>query len=291
MRVALRVEAGTVRGLRLGIPNLMRLFSTYRVRASFFFALGRDLSGRRPLRTWRARRRLGLAALAYGSLMPAPDLADEALSLMKQAAQNGHDVGVCGLSSLDWADRLAHADAAWVHDQVTALLEVAANANLPLPVALASPGWQIHPALLGDMLPGRFHYTSMTRGKLPYLPVLQGARSPIPEIPTTLPTVDELLCQAGVDIDNVHEYLYAESRRVLPAGHVFALSAEREGLDRLELMEKLLVMWRGQGGALRALDDIVGEVDAVTLPHHQVGWDTPQGSEVAMATQSVEVPA
>lgn len=292
MRVALRVEAGTVRGLRQGIPNLMRLFSTYQVRASFFFALGRDLSGRRPLQTWRARRRLGMAALTYGSLMPAPDLAEEALCLMKQAVQNGHDVGVCGLSALAWAGSLADADAGWVHDQVTALLEVTARADLPLnPVALASPGWKIHPALLGEMLPERFRYTSLTRGKRPYLPVLQGVRSPIPEIPTTLPTVDELLQQAGVEIDNVHEYLYAESCRVLPVGHVFALSAEREGLDRLELMEKLLIMWRGQDGALRALDDIAGELDAAMLPRHQVGWDTPQGSEVAMATQSVEVPA
>ena len=48
MRVALRVDVGSLRGLREGVPNLLRLFGQYRVRASFFFPLGRDFSGRRP---------------------------------------------------------------------------------------------------------------------------------------------------------------------------------------------------------------------------------------------------
>ena len=288
MRVALRVEAGTVRGLRQGIPNLLRLFATYQVRASLFFPLGRDRSGRRPLPTWHARRRLGVAAMTYGSLLPAPDLADEARRLMRLATHSGHDVGVCGGSWLDWAETLAYADADWVKRQVDELLAVCGDTTS---LALATPGWQINPALLGELLPVRFRYSSMTRGKLPYRPVLQGVRSAIPEIPTTLPTVDELLRQPGVHDGNVHEYLYAESLRVLPAGHVFALSAEREGLDRLELMEKLLVMWKGQDGTLRSLAEIVGQLDPATLPHHQVGWDTPRGGDGAMATQSVEVPA
>ena len=291
MRVALRVEAGTARGLREGIPNLMRLFSTYQVRASFFFPFGRDLSGRRPRRTWRARRRLGLAALAYGTLLPGPDLGLLAARLSRLALENGHDVGVCGLSALEWSDWMAHADADWVREQLAELLDVHRRADLPLPTALATPGWQTHPALLGELRPGHFRYTSMTRGKLPYLPVSQGVRSPVPEVPVTLPTVAELLRQAGVNRANVHEYLYAESRRVLPAGHVFALSAEHEGLDGIELMEKLLVMWKGQDGAVRAVDDVVREIDMATLPHHQIGWAIPEGGRFALATQSVEVPA
>mgnify|MGYP000497118404 CR=1 FL=1 len=63
MRVALRVEVNSLRGLRQGVPNLIRLFSEYQVRASFFFPLGHDHAGRRPISTWRNRSRLGLSAL------------------------------------------------------------------------------------------------------------------------------------------------------------------------------------------------------------------------------------
>jgi len=291
MRVALRVEVNSLRGLRQGVPNLMRLFSEYQVRASFFFPLGHDYAGRSPLGTWRERRRLGLSALAYGTLMPAPSLGTEAGDLMASARANGHEVGLFGLSPQHWAHRLAHADKGWVVQQCETLWATYLEFGGDAPCALATPGWQVNSALLPELSAARYRYSSLTRGKLPYHPVLQGERSAVPEIPTTLPTVTELLNQPGVSVDNVHEYLYAESRHLLPAGHVFAASAEREGIELLGLMEKLLVMWKGQDGSVRALGDVLTEVDQATLPHHQIGWGNPDGSPDPVAMQSVQVPA
>jgi peptidoglycan/xylan/chitin deacetylase (PgdA/CDA1 family) len=291
MRVALRVEVSSLRGLRQGIPNLMRLFSDYQVRASFFFPMGHDCAGRSPIRTWRERRRLGLSALAYGTLVPAPPLGSEAKDLMAAARANGHEVGLFGLSPQPWLRRLAHADRTWVAQQCEALWSSYLELGGEAPAALATPGWQINPALLPELSVARYRYSSLTRGKLPYHPVLQGERSAVPEIPTTLPTVTELLNQPGVSVSNVHEYLYAESRHLLPAGHVFAASAEREGIDLLGLMENLLVMWKGQDGSVRALGDVLKEIDPATLPHHQVGWGNPDGNPDPVAMQSLQVPA
>jgi len=291
MRVALRIEVNSLRGLRQGVPNLMRLFSEYQVRASFFFPLGHDYAGRNPLRTWRARRQLGLSALMYGTLMPAPSLGAEGRELIAAVRSNGHEVGLFGMSPQHWEHRLAHADSAWVGRQCELLWSSFRDFGGEAPSALATPGWQVHQALLSELSEARYRYTSLTRGKLPYHPVLQGARSAIPEVPTTLPTVKELLSQPGVSIDNVHEYLYAESRHLLPAGHVFSASAELEGMELLGLMENLLVMWKGQDGSVRALGDVLNEIDPATLPHHQVGWGHPDGSPGPMAMQSVQVPA
>lgn len=291
MRVALRVEVSSLRGLRQGIPNLMRLFSEYQVRASFFFPLGHDFAGRRPLKTWRNRGRLGWSALAYGTLRPAPSLGSEGRELMSAARANGHEVGLFGLSPLHWARRLARADKAWTRQQCEALWSSFLELGGEAPSALATPDWQVNPALLAELHAGRYRYSSMTRGKLPYFPVLQGERSVVPEIPTTLPTVAELLRQPGVSVENIHEYLYAESRHLLPAGHVYAASAECEGLAMLGLMENLLVMWKGQDGSVRALGDVLKDIDLATLPHHQVGWGEIDGASGAMAMQSVRVPA
>ena len=291
MRVALRVEVDSLRGLRLGVPNLMRLFSDYQVRASFFFPLGHDYAGRHPLRTWRDRHRLGLPALAYGTLVPAPSLGAEGRDLMAAARANGHEVGLFGLSPRHWRHRLAHADSSWVGRQCETLWSTFLELGGAAPSALATPGWQVNPALLPALSAARYRYSSLTRGKLPYHPVLQGERSAVPEIPTTLPTVVELLNQPGVSVDNVHEYLYAESQHLLPAGHVFAASADREGIEWLGLMEKLLVMWKGQDGAVRALGDVLKEIDTATLPHHQVGWGRVDGNPDPVAMQSVQVPA
>lgn len=291
MRVALRIEVRSQRGLREGVPNLMRLFSEFQVRASFFFALGRDLSGRSPLQTWRQRQGPGLAAMAYGTLLPSPGLREPAARQMALARSDGHEVGLLGLSPLHWSRRLAHADDGWTRQQCEQLWDAYLACEGPVPVPLATPGWQVNPTLLTALSDQRFRFSSITRGKLPYLPQLQGVRSAIPEVPTTLPTVDELLRRPGVSTDNVHQYLYAESQHVLPAGHVFAASAEQEGLGRLALMEKLLVMWKGYDGSVRALGDLLNEIDLATLPRHRIGWGTVEGGQGHVAMQSLRVPA
>ena len=289
MRIALRVEVSSLRGLREGVPNLMRLFNQYQVRATFLFPLGGDDAGRRPLPTWRSRSTLGLRALTYGTLRQSPSLADAAS--MRVARDNGHEVGLFGMSPNAWRDGMAHADENWTRDQCDALWSSCQELGCDdQPLAFATPGWQLNPTLLSELGAARFSYSSLTRGKLPYRPVSQGVRSAIPELPTTLPTVDEVMRQPGVTDANAHEYLYTESRRVLPAGHVYAIRAEREGIALLSLMEKLLIMWKGYEGTVRALGDMLDELDIDTLPVHQVGWGTVDGDDRVMAIQSVQVP-
>ena len=291
MRVALRIEVGTSRGMLEGVPNLLRLLARYKVRGSFFFALGHEDTGRDLLRAWRRRRIDGLRALAYGTLRPAPDLAETARVAVADVRNDGHEVGSLGLSSHAWRQLLAHAEPAWVGRQCTRLWEIAGSVLGPAPHLFATPGWQFNSSLLAQLGPAQCRFTSMTRGKLPYFGVSQGVRAQVPELPTTLPTIDETICHEGIDLSEVHGYLYAASQRVLPAGHVFTLHAEREGIDRLALLEKLLVMWRGQEGAVRALGDTLMELDCTTLPFHRIGWDRPPGGTHLSATQSIEVPA
>ena len=289
MRVVLRVGVHSVRGLREGIPNLMRLFHEYQVRASFFFPLGIEDSGRSPAYAWRRVRRDGWQAMLRGTLLPAPDLSRGAANLISQARENGHEVGVFGMSPRIWAS-LGYLDEGRIAAECQALWDAALRHFGEDTVPLAVPGWQTAPALLRDLSKRYCSYTAMTRGKFPYRPVLQGQRTDVIEIPTTLPTADELLKMPDVNDDNVHEFLYAESQRVRPAGHVYAASAEREGIDLYPLMEKMLVMWRGQDSVGRVLGDLLGEIRVEMVPTHQVGWDMPPGADTAVATQSLEVP-
>jgi hypothetical protein len=121
--------------------------------------------------------------------------------------------------------------------------------------------------------------------------VLQGCRAQVPEVPTTLPTLVEALAVDGVDADNVHGYLYAESRHILPMGHVYSASADLEGVEALPVIEKLIVMWKGQGGELQTLGDRLDTLDTARLPHHLLGWGTVDGGERHVAKQSLAVPA
>lgn len=288
MRVALRVEVNSLRGLREGIPNIMRLFHEYQVRATFFFPLGFADEGLSPHYVWRHRRTRGWGPLLQGALKPAGSFVDEATEQIVRARENGHEVGVFGLSPRVWA-RLGYLGEDRVARECETLWESVSSLYGDDDVPLATPEWQSSPALIADLRRRRCAYSSTTRGRFPFLPLLQGQDNQVVEIPTTLPTADELLASEGVNEDNVHEFLFADSRRLLPAGHVYAASAEREGLDLYPLLEKMLVMWRGQSGSIGALGDMLKEMDAASVPTHRVGWDTPAGATRAMAAQSLPV--
>jgi hypothetical protein len=106
-----------------------------------------------------------------------------------------------------------------------------------------------------------------------------------------LPTLAEVVKSGAAPLEKAHEYLYAESRHLLPTGHVYAARADVEGIDQIDLLERLLVMWKGQDGSLRSLADIRSELDIDRLPVHQVGWGQVPGNDDYLAQQSVQVPA
>lgn len=291
MRVALKIDVTSSRALRVGVPNLLRLLDEYKVRATFFFPFGLDESGRRPLTTWRLRRRLGRAALFYGTVLPGRRFDADSRRLAGEARSRGHEIGVIGCSPAAFARRLAFADGARVDADIQCLLAACGEAPFDNTPPLAVANWQTHPRLVASLTTSRFRYSSMSRGRFPFYPVLQGQRARIPELPTTLPTVTEALGVPGVDADNVHAYLYAESRHILPMGHVYSASADYEGIDALPVMEKLIVMWKGQGGELQTLGDRLDTLDNTQLPYHLLGWGTIDGGVRHVAMQSLAVPA
>ncbi len=301
MRVALKVDVDTLHGTLEGVPRLLRLFDTYQVRATFLFSLGPDHSGRvlrrvlRPgfLREGRrtsAIRPYDLKTLLYGTLLPGPDIGRRGRAVMRSCAEAGHEVGIRAYDRVRWQDHAAYGDADWtqreLHRAATAFDGVfGRRAGVH-----GAAGWQINPHALALEDQMGFIYASDTRGRSAFFPVLQGVRSTCPQIPTSLPTLDELIGRDGVTEDNAHEYLYAESQYVVPQGHVYTLHAEIEGLRLLPVMEKLLVMWRAASGGVQPLGDVYRSLDLDRLPHHLIGWAQVPGRSQYLAIQGQQVP-
>ena len=79
-------------------------------------------------------------------------------------------------------------------------------------------GWQMnrHAYRLTQLL--GFGYCSDTRGSQPFVPIYQAEIVACPQLPTTLPTLDELIGMDGIDADNVADHLLrAEPRRACDA--------------------------------------------------------------------------
>ncbi len=279
MRIGLRVCVNSLQGALQGVPGLQRLFDEYQIKASFFFALGPDrgrrLFGGHPLAGWRSR--LGTLPRLSASLLPPPVMSGRVGAVMRSLDDAGHEIGLLSYDPLSWLKQAAFADEAWTRDQLIRAVDAYASVLQRQPRCHAAAGWQVNPHLLKLEQELGFDYAADVRGKSLFLPELLGAESACVQIPTTLPTLPELLTQGeGVTPDKVHEYLYADSQYLAPHGHVYSLDAETEGLDYLPVMEKLLVMWKGYGEGLTTLSDLQKGVGTASLQRHHIGWQ-PEG--------------
>lgn len=277
MKLALKVDAATFRGSLVGVPRLVDALRQAEAQATFFFNLGLDRSGRMPGKLLSASRkgasalgRHGLATFLYGTLLPGPDIGRRCADILRGVRDAGFDTGVQGWDHAAWQSRAEKAGAAWTERQMQRAIARYGKIFGEAPKTHAAAGWQMNPHALRLTQRLGFGYASDTRGTHPFVPVWNAEIVLCPQLPTTLPTLDELLGRDGCSIDNVHERLLALTAQAPPTGHVFTLQAELEGQVLLPVFVKLLEGWKGQGYELVSLGGLFESIDASRLPRHEL---------------------
>jgi undecaprenyl phosphate-alpha-L-ara4FN deformylase len=278
--VGLRVDVDTRRGLDEGVPRLLELFRRLGVRASFFVTMGPDHSGRairRALRPsflakmWRTNpfKLYGLRTLLSGTLAPARLVGAGAPAMLRQIADEGHEVAPHGWDHVGWQDRIHRLD----HVAIRADLDLAARSFLAAvgvaPSASAAPGWRTSPLALTVQDGLGFRYASDTRGDTPFRPsVGDGALETI-QLPTTMPTMDEVIGR----VSNVPQAL---AQAVRPGVNVFTLHAEVEGGALLGAFEAFLAELAAARTRLTRLDELAARAisarDELPIARVVRGW-------------------
>ena len=121
-----------------------------------------------------------------------------------------------------------------------------------------------------------------------FIPVRNAEIVACPQLPTTLPTLDEVAARDGVALEDSVPRILEVTARPVQAGHVFSLRADREGLNRATLFERLLEGWRAQGYALAALEDCLEDVNLARLPRHNIVEGALPGRTSPVALQGKE---
>jgi undecaprenyl phosphate-alpha-L-ara4FN deformylase len=299
MKLALKVDVDTLAGTRVGVPELLRVFDRHGVRATFLFSLGPDHTGRAVRRIFRrgflqkVRRtsvvsHYGWRTLLYGTLLPGPDIGRLAAGVMRAVAAAGHEVGVHGFDHVLWQDRVAGADAAWTRRQID--LACARFQDIfGRPAAVhGAAGWQMNAsAYLAEREAG-FFYASDTRGRCPYWPVIDGTPVACLQLPTTLPTLDELIGRDDLAEATPVASLTVATERGSETGHVFTLHAEIEGGLLRDAFDALLSTWRAQGYKLGTLEETVLALDRANAPTCLAAYGTVPGRSGRLAVQGDE---
>ncbi len=328
-RLALKVDVDTYRGTLEGVPRLLDLFAREGVKATFFFSLGPDTSGKAIKRIFRKgfvkkvlsaspAASYGVKTMLYGTLLPAPDIGGrkETVARMREAAQAGHSVGIHAWDHIDWHDHLPRMSRAEIEAVVSKeharFLEI-----FGAPAAFqAAPGWTATPLSVEVQEAHGILATSDTRGGGPFHALrADGTPSKVLEIPSTLPTLDELLALplrgVGTQAERACEVLRMSVRGEEAAGgggavraagapgslHVHSIHTEIEGAASFAApFASLVAAWKSDGVTFLTFEEICrtacslhrrlqdAEREQREIPVKALGWTTLPGRATPVAT-------
>jgi peptidoglycan/xylan/chitin deacetylase (PgdA/CDA1 family) len=131
-----------------------------------------------------------------------------------------------------------------------------------------------------------FDYCSDTRGRCPFIPIYHGEIIACPQLPTTLPTLDEAIKSAGMETSADH--VLNLSTNPPATGHLYTLRAELEGMKLTPLFERLLQGWRAQGYELVATRELFATLETAKLPRHEVTLGKLPGASDMLMLQNNE---
>lgn len=204
MQLTLKIDVDTERGTRLGVPGLLAILGTHDIPATFLFSLGPDNTGRAIRRVFRpgflkkASRTsvieiYGWRTLLNGILWPGPHIGRRHGAIMRQVRNKGHEAGIHCYDHIRWQDGLATMSLQDVRNELSRAQDVFRDIFGDEATTAGAAGWQANAYSLQAYDEAGFLYGSDCRGQTPFFPTIQGRTFQTLQIPTTLPTLDELL--------------------------------------------------------------------------------------------------
>ncbi|MDE2197281.1 MAG: polysaccharide deacetylase family protein, partial [Gammaproteobacteria bacterium] len=232
----------------------------------------------------------GLKTLMYGTLIPGPDIGRKGAAVMRAVHDAGFEVGIHTWDHIRWQGFVARRDADWTAREFGKAVARFGEVFGKAPKTFGAAGWQINEHVLALQEQFGFDYASDTRGSHPFLPAMGGRVFQVPQLPSTLPTLDELVGVNGVTTVNVAGHLLKLTERAPTQGHVYTLHAELEGMALMPVFEQLLAGWQAQGYELVATRAMAAKLDRKALPVHEVVMGEIHGRSGTLALQGKVVP-
>jgi undecaprenyl phosphate-alpha-L-ara4FN deformylase len=198
---------------------------------------------KKMLRT-RAPSMYGIKTLLYGTILPPPMIAESFPEVLRRTEQMGHEVGIHCWDHVKWHDLLP-----WMPKRAAAM-ELGRAFSLfgeifgRRALSSAAPGWTVTADSLEIQDALRLDYCSDARGISPFYPVMDGRRFATLQVPTTWPTMDEILGENGVTAETAND-LYLSLLR--PGLNVHTIHAELEGKSLADVFSDLLERLRERG--------------------------------------------
>ncbi len=277
IRLALKVDVDTDRGTRIGVPNLAADCGEFGAPACFLFSLGPDQTGRAITRVFRpgffgkvSRTNVvglyGVRTLLNGTLLPAPHIGRRNASVMRAVRDAGFEVGIHSYNHYRWQDYVQRMPLGAVRAEFAAARAEFRRVFGSEALTAGAAGWQSNERSREVYDEAGLLYASDTRGGGAFFPRIGGRVFRTLEIPSTLPTFDELMGRPEFPDERIVPHFLSLLRPDIP--NVFTLHAEIEGMGRRALFRELLAGCRKAGVEFVRMDALARGIlrDPGTVP-------------------------
>lgn len=280
MEVALKIDVDTHQGLKVGVPRLARMLEGEGLTASFYVSMGPDNSGKAILRVLRNRGFLkkmfrtnavamyGMRTVLSGTLLPARQIALAFPAILRDLRGRGFEVGVHGYDHVRWQDGIDQIGKDGIRVELQDAFEAFRAIMGESARSFAAPGWRENAISLRLLDQIGIDYHSDTRGRFPYRCAVSGRVFAIPEIPTTLPTLDEVMGREDLGLGrgaaSINRY-YLELFKP-DTLNVHTIHAETEGIGQLEIFTALVRALKQRGATFVRLDAVAARLKSAEMP-------------------------
>lgn len=272
MKIGLRVDVDTLRGTRIGVPNLLDLFARHSIRTTFFFSVGPDNMGRHLFRLIRpgflkkmartsAPVLYGWDILLRGTFSRGPVIAEKAAKIIRAASLQGHETGLHAYDHYTWQAHLDKMNSGEIHEAIEKGFNLLEKVTGKPPESSAAPAWKCNDLVLTEKAGFPFVYNSDCRGKNIFYPVVRGIILSQPQIPVTLPTYDEVIGREGITNQNYIQFILSGIRQ--DKLNVLTVHAEVEGISCLDMFEGFIVSAKRKGISFVPLRDLLNTSDDI----------------------------
>jgi len=250
MKLCIKVDVDTERGTRIGVPNLGKLFKELDINATFLFSLGPDNTGRAITRIFRRGflkkvnrtsviSTYGIRTLLNGVFLPGPHIGKLHSELLRDIYAQGFEVGIHAYDHHKWQDGINK-----MSEEQIAQEFYKANVQFKYifgisPKVIGAPGWQANAKSLSVYDSADLLYASDCRGTTPFYPEVDEKVFSTLQIPTTLPTIDELIGRPEFPLEKLTDYYI--SLLTSDAANVMTVHAELEGMRYLAWFKDYLL--------------------------------------------------
>ena len=296
-QLAIKIDVDTDRGTRIGVPNLLSLFDEFGVKATFLFSLGPDNTGRAIKRIFRpgffskvSRTSVvsvyGIRTLMNGVLLPGPHVGRRNEAVMRETRERGHETGIHCYDHIRWQDGVMKMTEAQVRAEFSKAAREYERIFGERAKTHGAAGWQANAFSCAAEDDAKLLYASDCRGTHPFFPRVGNKVFRTLQIPSTMPTLDELLGRPEYPENKLIDHYLGLLR---PDAHnVLTIHAELEGMMYLSLFRSFLQKTREKSIPIMPVRDIASDLlrEPSKIPVCNLAEGTVDGRSGTLAVQT-----